>query len=291
MITPQIVSLIKMAIQEDLPGEDITTKSLFVEDYDVYAEIVAKEYGVLAGIDVACEVFKQIDSDLIVDKLLCDGSELIPFDPNVQDSRSILIKLTGSLFSILAAERVSLNFLQHLSGIATETARYVKEIEGYKTKILDTRKTLPGFRMLEKYAVRVAGGVNHRFDLTESVLIKDNHILAGEINNIRLGELVQNAIKNNNSSTKIEVEVENLDQAKVALKNGAIYLLLDNMEVSLIKNIVDLSKGKAVLEVSGGVKIQNLQDIAKTGVDFISVGAITHSARFMDLSLEILKKA
>ena len=288
MITSQILSLIKMAITEDLPGEDITTRSLFRSDSFVQAEIVAKEPGVLAGIDVACEVFKQIDPNLTVEKLLSDGTKLVPFNPKIRDKKSVLIKLKGSLFSILASERVALNFLQHLSGIATETYRYVREIEGYKTKIMDTRKTLPGYRVLEKYAVRVAGGVNHRFDLTEAVLIKDNHILAGKKNHFQLGELVANAIKNNDSSIKVEVEVENLEQAKEALDNGAVYLLLDNMEVPLIERIVNLANGKAVLEVSGGVKIHNLQDIAKTGVDFISVGAITHSTRFLDLSLEII---
>ena len=169
-----------MAITEDLPGEDITTRSLFRSDSFVQAEIVAKEPGVLAGIDVACEVFKQIDPNLTVEKLLSDGTKLVPFNPKIRDKKSVLIKLKGSLFSILASERVALNFLQHLSGVATETYRYVREIEGYKTKIMDTRKTLPGYRVLEKYAVRVAGGVNHRFDLTESVLIKDNHISAGK---------------------------------------------------------------------------------------------------------------
>ena len=288
MITSQILSLIKMAITEDLPGEDITTRSLFASDCFVQAEIVAKESGVLAGIDVAFGVFKKIEPNLTVEKLLSDGTELVPLNSKIRDKKSVLIKLKGSLFSILASERVALNFLQHLSGVSTETYRYVQEIEGYKTKIMDTRKTLPGYRVLEKYAVRVAGGVNHRFDLTESVLIKDNHISAGKKNHFQLGELVANAIKNNDSSIKVEVEVENLEQAKEALDNGAVYLLLDNMEVPLIERIVNLANGKAVLEVSGGVKIHNLQDIAKTGVDFISVGAITHSTRFLDLSLEII---
>jgi len=288
MITTQILTLINMAINEDLPGQDITTRSLFGTDCSVEAEIVAKDSGILAGIDVACEVFKQIDRNLIVEKLLSDGSELVQFNSDIRNKKSILIKLHGSLFSILASERVALNFLQHLSGVATETYRYVQEIKGYKTKIMDTRKTLPGYRVLEKHAVNVAGGVNHRFDLTESVLIKDNHIAAGIKNNFKLGKLVTNAIENNDSSIKIEVEVENLEQAKEALDNGAIYLLLDNMEISLIESIVNLANGRAVLEVSGGVRIQNLKNIAKTGVDFISVGAITHSSRFLDLSLEIV---
>lgn len=270
-----IKTFIANALSEDIGPGDITTKALLPSTIRGKAEIIAKERLVLAGTDVAAEVFRQIDSDTSFIANYTDGNEL--------SKGTAIATISGQLASILTAERVALNLLQRLSGIATLTREYVKKIEGTKARIVDTRKTTPGLRALEKYAVRVGGGKNHRFGLFDGILIKDNHIAAvGSI-----GEAIKRAKEKAPHTLKIEVETENIEQVKEALAAGSDIIMLDNMDTKTMKEAVKLIKGKAMVEASGGINLTNVRKVAGTGVDFISVGAITHSARAMDISMEI----
>ena len=230
---------------------------------------------------MACEVFKVLDSGIRFNKFLSDGDK---FKPGVK-----LLEMHGSLRTILTGERVALNFLTHLSGIATLASHFVEKVRGTKAKILDTRKTIPGLRELAKHAVKMGGGVNHRFGLYDAVLIKDNHIAsAGGIR--EAVERVKESSICPSSSSFIEVEVENLAQLKEALSCDVDRIMLDNMNIEDIKKAVEITDGRAELEVSGGVNLDSVRKIAETGVDYISVGSITHSAKAVDMSLEILKQ-
>lgn len=270
-----IKDLIAKALIEDIGPGDITTETLIPTDVSGKAEIIAKESLILAGIDVASKVFHQIDSDMSFVGNHSDGQEL--------PSGTVIATISGSLVSLLTAERVALNLLQRLSGIATLTREYVKKIEGTKARILDTRKTTPGLRGLEKYAVRAGGGKNHRFGLFDGILIKDNHIAAvGSIN-----EAVKRARIKAPHTLKIEVETENIEQVREAISAGADIIMLDNMGIETMEEAVKLINGKALIEASGGINLNNVRQVAETGVDFISVGALTHSARAMDISMEI----
>jgi nicotinate-nucleotide pyrophosphorylase (carboxylating) len=199
----------------------------------------------------------------------------------------VVATIEGRAASILKAERVALNFLQHLSGIATETARYVEAVRGTKAVITDTRKTIPGLRLLEKYAVRVGGGRNHRLNLSDGVLIKDNHLVVLRSAGVGLGEAVKMARRRAPRAVKIEVEVESLKQAREALSAGADIIMLDNMRLKDMRKVVELAKRKALLEASGGVNSNNVRSVAEVGVDLISIGALTHSSRALDISLEL----
>jgi len=273
----QVEQIIATALSEDLVSGDITTAALIPLDLEGRASILVKADGVSAGIEVAQAVFKVVDSALTVDLLIQDGARIRCGDA--------IATISGKVASILQAERTALNFLCHLSGIATETARYVEAVSGLKAKITDTRKTTPGMRMLEKYAVRMGGGRSHRLHLGDWVLIKDNHWVALR----SLGMGVKEAIElvHQSSSLKVEIEVGNIGEAVEALDAGADIVMLDNMAVGEMKKVVELARGRTVIEASGGITLDNVRQVAEAGVDLISIGAITHSAKALDLSLEL----
>jgi nicotinate-nucleotide pyrophosphorylase (carboxylating) len=275
----QIEKIIDSALGEDISSGDITTELLIPVELRGRASIVVKDEGVLAGIEVAAVVFRRVDPQLEFRGLVSDGSKVHPGD--------VAAAVEGSAASILKGERTALNFLQHLSGIATETARYVDAISGLKAHIMDTRKTIPGLRPLEKYAVRVGGGYNHRQSLGDGILIKDNHLAALHSQGTGLGGAVEKARRNAPRTLKVEIEVQNIDQARQALDAGADIIMLDNMNVDDIRRVVELCHGRALLEASGGITLENVRAVAETGVDLISVGALTHSAKALDISLEL----
>ncbi|HUV04622.1 MAG TPA: carboxylating nicotinate-nucleotide diphosphorylase [Armatimonadota bacterium] len=278
---PEVKEIIRRALDEDIGSGDITTSLTVPPESVCRAKIVAKEEGVIAGLDVAALVFAQVaerysDKEPVFRSEVADGAPVRPGD--------VAAEITGSTAVILTGERTALNFLQRMSGIATKTAGLVELVKHTVAKVTDTRKTTPGLRILEKYAVRVGGGRNHRFGLYDAVLIKDNHIrAAGSIT-----EAVRAAKSGAPHGIKIEVEADTIEQVKLALDAGAEMILLDNMDLATLRQAVALCKGKAVTEGSGGVTEQNIAAIAETGVDLISVGALTHSAKALDLSLEIV---
>jgi nicotinate-nucleotide pyrophosphorylase (carboxylating) len=272
----QVDQIIENALREDVGEGDITTNLLFSEGVQSKAAILAKEEGILAGLLIAERVFRKLDKDIGWNEKKKDGDRV---EPN-----QILVEISGSQRAILTCERLALNFIQRLSGIATLTSKYVKAVEGLSVKILDTRKTVPGLRILDKYAVFIGGGVNHRFGLYDGVLIKDNHIkFAGCISRaVRI--IRERAAK----GIKIEVETSTLDEVKEAFEAGADIIMVDNMTVDKIKKAVELIKGRALIEASGGVTLENIRRIAETGVDFISVGSLTHSPRALDIALYVV---
>jgi len=269
---------VAQALKEDLGQGDVTTDALIPSALTARALILVKASGVLAGIEVAEMVFRQVDPSLIFERLAQDGTRV--------QAGSVVGVVTGKAASILKAERVALNFLQRLSGIATETAKYVAAVAGTGAKILDTRKTTPGLRLLEKYAVRVGGGQNHRQNLGDGVLIKDNHLAALRSGGVGLGEAIKRARAGVPHDLKIEVEVDTVEQAQIALGAGADIVLLDNMGISDMRRVVKLAQGHALTEASGGITLDNVRAVAETGVDFISIGALTHSVKAMDISIE-----
>jgi nicotinate-nucleotide pyrophosphorylase (carboxylating) len=268
--------LIDRALQEDIGAGDITTNSIVPPDHVVTAFIRPGEAGVMAGLPVAQAVFCRLNPD-------------IRFYPRVRDGERIergqlLASVEGDGRAVLTGERVALNFMQHLSGIATYTAFLVQMVEKHKAKIVDTRKTTPGLRALEKYAVRAGGGNNHRFSLYDAVLIKDNHLqVAGST--CRAVQLVRAAVP---FVMKIEVEVEDLAGVEEALLAGVDIIMLDNMPVEIMRRAVEMVAGRALLEASGGINEQNIVTVAQTGVDFISIGSLTQSARALDIGLELV---
>ncbi|MEO0083281.1 MAG: carboxylating nicotinate-nucleotide diphosphorylase [candidate division WOR-3 bacterium] len=273
----KIKDIIKKALAEDVGRGDITTKLIVSKDSFSEAQIVAKQAGILAGSKIVQEVFKMLSPKIKIRFNLKEGEKF--------QSGDIIAELEGPTRAILTGERTALNFLCRLSGIATLTRRFVEKIAGTNAIILDTRKTTPNLRILEKYAVRIGGGQNHRFGLFDMILIKDNHIVAA-------GSLI-NATKTaqlkNKARLPIEVECKNISEVKQALSLNVPWIMLDNMNLKQIKQAVRLCQGKSKLEVSGGVNLKNVQKIAETGVNYISVGAITHSAPHIDISLEIKK--
>lgn len=273
----RIQDIIETALAEDIGSGDVTTMAIADKNDEGDAEIIAKENLVVAGILIAEAVFKTIDAKIEFTALVEDGD-------NVKKGATITT-VSGRISAILTGERVALNFLQRLSGIATLTSRFVNNVKGFKVKILDTRKTTPGLRVLEKYAVRMGGAFNHRFGLCDGILIKDNHIAAvGSV-----AEAVFRARENTPKNLLVEVEVKNLDEVKEAVLAGADVIMLDNMKPSLMKQAVKIIGKTALIEASGGVNLKNVRAIAETGVDFISVGALTHSARAMDISMEMVR--
>ena len=282
----EIDEVVRNALLEDRADADITTETLVPADLQGTACIIAKAEGVLAGVEVAEAVFRAIDPDLDFKRTLSDGSRLRVAGSS--EGSDAIAELSGSVASILRGERVALNFLQHLSGIATETDRYVREVEGYHAVILDTRKTAPGLRSLQKYAVAVGGGANHRRDLSDGVLIKDNHLAAGRLSELSLGGVIRRMRESAPSAWEIEVEVETLDQLLEAVEAGADIVMLDNMSPSEMAEAVRIVDGRALTEASGGITLDNVREVAATGVDRISVGALTHSVTGLDISLELL---
>jgi len=270
-----LLKIVKSALEEDIGKGDITTKFSVSPDINALGIIVAKEKGILAGTQVTKEVFWVVDKNTKSTFQKADGDKFI--------SGEIIADIRGKAPSLLSAERVALNFLQRMSGIATLTARYVKKIKGTKAKILDTRKTTPNLRLLEKYAVSAGGGFNHRMGLYDQILIKDNHINLG--NGIRN---VLNKIKDVNSGRLfVEIEVKNIRQLRQALRFNVDRIMLDNMSIEEIGDAVKIVNGRCELEVSGNISLQNIREIAEAGVDYISVGSLTHSYNSIDLCMRI----
>jgi len=269
----ELESLIGRCLNEDVGAGDLTTESIVSPEATAEAVIIAREEGVIAGLPVAEAVFHRMDPAIVFQSLARDGDRV--------QRDQVLVEISGRARPILTAERLALNFLQRLSGIATRTARLVELAAGQKAVIVDTRKTTPGLRVLEKYAVRVGGGRNHRFGLYDAVLVKENHIkMAGSIT-----AAVELAGRGAPHMIKIEVEVEDLAGVQEALDAGADIIMLDNMEVADMKRAVELVKGRVLLEASGGITEENIRAVASTGVDFISVGALTHSVKSLDISM------
>jgi len=264
--------IVAKTLLEDIGSGDLTTNSIFSNEKGE-AFIIAKERGVLAGLSVAAEVFAQIDKEIEFVALLKDGDSV-----EVKDK---IAQITGKVAAILTAERVALNFLQRMSGIATETKKATELIRHTRAKVVDTRKTTPGLRILEKYSVRVGGGFNHRFNLSDMVLIKDNHIK-------RVGSLTEAVLRarsNTGFTTKIEVETASIEQVKEALDCGVDIIMLDNMSISNMTEAVRLAAGNALIEASGGITYDRLLEVANTGVDIISLGYLTSSITVLDMSL------
>ena len=267
---------VSRAIEEDVGRGDITTEALIPEGTQGRAWIEAREPFVMAGLDVAGLAFMVVRIDAVsFEKVVEDGAEVGPGD--------VLASLNGDLSTILTAERVALNLLARLSGIATLTARFAAAIEGTSAQIVDTRKTTPGLRKLEKYAVAVGGGINHRMGLDDAFLIKDNHIKAAG----GITEAIDRARNAAQNHLVVEVEVSDLDELDEAIQAGAKMILLDNMDPATVRAAVERSAGRATLEASGGVTLDNVRELAETGVDRISVGALTHSATSVDVALEV----
>ena len=269
---------IKNAIAEDVGDGDHTSLSTIPQGTQGKAKLIVKEDGILAGVELALEIFNQIDPSLKVETFLQDGQHV--------NTGDIAFNVYGSTHAILLAERLVLNCMQRMSGIATKTNRIVKSLAGFKTKVLDTRKTTPGLRYLEKWAVRIGGGVNHRIGLYDMILIKDNHVdYAGGISNAI--HQANAYLKNTGKQLQIEIEVRNIDELQQVLAIGNVNrIMLDNFELPLLKQAVDLIDGRFLTEASGGIVEENVRDYAACGVDYISMGALTHSVKSLDLSLK-----
>jgi len=278
-MTREVTDLIDRALGEDLSVGDPTTDILIPPDLTGKAALVSREPGVLAGAEVGLAVFRRVDGELVTSALLEDGAEI--------GAGARIGTVEGRVASILKAERTAVNFVQRLSGIATETSRFVAAVDGSRARIVDTRKTTPGLRLLEKYAVRAGGGENHRQNLGDGILIKDNHIAALADRGLSLGDVVREAVRKAPHAVTVEVEVEDLEQLGQALEAGAEIVLLDNMDIELMIQAVALARGRALTEASGGITLDNVREVAATGVDIISVGALTHSARALNISLDM----
>ncbi len=271
-----IDKIIDSALEEDLGPGDITTAALVDLSVKGEARLIAKEEIILAGIEVFSRVFSRLDPEIVVETKYRDGEA-------VSNGEDIGI-VKGSMRGILSGERTALNFLQRLSGIATLTRKYVERTDSSKVRVIDTRKTTPGLRILEKYAVRRGGGFNHRFGLFDGILIKDNHIaVAGSIAKAlaRIKGRVPHTLR-------IEVEVEDIKGVEEAIGAGADAILLDNMSLKEMREAVSIAGGRVLLEASGGITLESIEEVSKTGIDLISVGAITHSARSVNISLEVI---
>ena len=275
-MTLEIDTIIEAALKEDMPDGDVTSESLVPPESVSKAILLVKEDGILAGIDVAARVFWKIDPHVVFGKNVEDGSSIRAGDT--------LARIEGPSISLLKGERTALNFLQRMSGIATLTQKFVKSLERSQTQILDTRKTTPSLRSLEKYAVKMGGGTNHRLNLSDMVLIKDNHLkIVGNIS-----DAVKKARENVGPDVKIEIETTTLEEVKEAVRSGADMIMLDNMSPKRMREVVEWVDGKVPLEASGNVKLSTIKEIASSGVDFISVGGLTHSYQSLDISMEFL---
>ena len=266
--------LVRSALAEDVGSGDVTTMSLIAQGSFASGVIVAKEPLVVAGVDLAIASFRELEKSIDFSVEVLDGQDGDFFQP--------LIRIHGPARALLTAERTALNFVQRLSGIATLTAKFVQQVSGTNTKILDTRKTVPGWRILEKYAVACGGGINHRFGLYDQVMIKDNHLVA-------VGGNIKKAVKcarENYPKLKIEVEADTVEQAKTAAEAGADIILLDNMSCEELIQSIELISGRSKTEASGGITMDTVREIAETGVDYISIGALTHSAPAVDIGFD-----
>ncbi|MFH1382859.1 MAG: carboxylating nicotinate-nucleotide diphosphorylase [Chloroflexota bacterium] len=275
----ELNNIVDLALKEDLSHGDITSDILIPQELEGKAVLMVKARGVLAGNEVASKVFRRFDPTLKYELLVKDGAKLKPGD--------IIATISGKIISIVKAERVAVNFLQKLSGIASATAQYVARTRGFSVKVTDMRKTTPGLRVLEKYAVRMGGGYSHRVDLGDGVLIKDNHLVALRALGMDLKEIVTKAKEKTPSGLKVEVEVTTVREAIEAAEAGADIIMLDNMSLEDMRRAVDSLKGKVIFEASGGINLGTVRQVAMTGVDIISVGALTHSVKALDISLEL----
>jgi nicotinate-nucleotide pyrophosphorylase (carboxylating) len=265
--------IIENALEEDIHTGDITTMAVVLEGRNARAILKAKESMLLAGIKVAARVFHHLDEKIVFTHFFDDGSRI--------DKDDIIAEIQGEASLLLQGERVALNLLQRMCGVATITDRYVEAVRGTGARVVDTRKTTPGLRVLEKYSVRVGGGMNHRTGLYDGILIKENHIAAAG----GITEAVRRARSYIPHTLKIEIETETLEQVSEALVAGADIIMLDNMDIPAMREAVEKINGKALVEASGGVNLDSIRGIAETGVDIISVGALTHSARAVDISM------
>lgn len=272
----QADQLIRMALQEDITSEDVSTNAVMPTEVKGTVDLIAKEDGIIAGLDVYARVFQMLDEKTEIDFKCKDGDEV--------KKGELMATLTGDIRVLLSGERVALNYLQRMSGIATYTSQVAKLLEGSKVTLLDTRKTTPNCRVFEKYAVRVGGGCNHRYNLSDGVLLKDNHIgAAGSITKaITMAKEYAPFVR------KIEIEVETLEQVKEAVEAGADIIMLDNMTPEVMKQAVELIDGRAQTECSGNITKENIARIREIGVDFVSSGALTHSAPILDISMKNL---
>ena len=276
---PSTLALIRAAILEDLGSGDVTSEFFIPADAESRANLVARERGVMSGTEVALAVFREIDPTMKVTALVTDGT--------LFEKGTVLMEITGPTRSVLSAERTALNFLQRLCGVATQTRRYVDAVKPHPVKVLDTRKTTPGWRLLEKGAVRDGGGTNHRIGLYDQVMVKDNHLVASS----GMDELQAaiDRVKAAHPGIKVQLEVDSLEQMSRFLNlRGVDMILLDNMAPALLRDAVKLNAGRVFLEASGGITLETIADVAATGVDAISVGALTHSARALDLALDFI---
>jgi len=280
-LTPeeQIDKIVELALAEDLGQGDVTSETLIPLDLVGKAYILVKEEGVIAGLEVAEKVFRHVDPTLKVEILIKDGAKVKAGD--------ITANVSGAVISILEAERTAINFVQKLSGVATATSKYVARVQGLKSNIVDTRKTTPGMRLLEKYAVRMGGGKNHRLHLGDGILIKDNHLVALRAMGLSLKEIVAKAKKNAPKGIRVEVEATSLQEALDAAGAGADMILLDNMPPEEMKRVVSMLPRHVKTEASGGITLENVRAAALSGVDVISVGALTHSTKALNVSLEL----
>lgn len=270
-----IDDIITNALKEDFPGGDITTESIILDDEVSNASFLMKENGIVAGIDVCKRVFELLDKEVLFEKEVEDGT--------YAEKGTIIAQVSGRTKTLLMAERTALNIIQRMSGIATAANEYCQAVKNYNVSIVDTRKTVPGLRYLDKYAVRMGGGRNHRYCLSDGVLIKDNHIAAaGGITNA-----IDKVRKRVPHTMKIEVEVSNLDQVNEALECKADIIMLDNMDYGTMKKAVSIINRRALVEASGNITLDRVVNIAETGVDIISVGALTHSVKGLDISMKI----
>ncbi|WP_175985858.1 carboxylating nicotinate-nucleotide diphosphorylase [Microbacterium tenebrionis] len=280
MLTPATLTrVVGAALDEDAPWGDLTSTTLLPADAEAVADLTAREPGVFSGGDVFAAAFSLTDPSLTVDVHVGDGDEFAPGD--------VLATVTGSARSILTAERVALNFTQRMSGIATLTSQYVRAIEGTSARIADTRKTTPGLRAFERHAVASGGGRNHRFSLSDAVMAKDNHLAVLQSAGGDVAEALRNALAQLPHTTHVVIEVDRLDQIETVLAGGAHTVLLDNFSLDDLRAGVALIGDRATIEASGGVDLETVRAIAETGVDVISVGALTHSARALDLGLDV----
>lgn len=279
LTSTQINRIVDLSLSEDLSHGDVTSEALIPRKLEGQATILVKADGVLAGLEVARRVFQRVDPSLKVERLIKDGTKVKRGD--------IAATVSGRVISILNAERVALNFLQRLSGIASLTDQYVAEVRGTKARITDTRKTTPGLRLLEKYAVRMGGGHNHRFHLGDGVLIKDNHLAVLRARGMSLKKIVAQAKQKAPKGLMVEVEVSSASDAQAAAKAGADIIMLDNMNPDEMRRAVDLLPKEVKTEASGGISLTNVRAAALAGVDIISIGALTHSPRALDISLEL----
>jgi nicotinate-nucleotide pyrophosphorylase (carboxylating) len=274
----QVDDIIELALAEDLGEGDATSQALIPPDLQGKASIIIVENGVLAGGVIMSRVFNKVDPSLKFTQYIDDGTKV--------KSGDIVGTVSGSMLSILKAERVALNLLQRLSGVATETARYIAEIRGCKGKIYDTRKTTPGMRLLEKYAVKMGGGENHRMHLGDAVLIKDNHIAALRAEGLSLSDIIARAKRNSRKGITIEIEVTTAEEAAEAAEAGVDIIMLDNMSPEEMKKVVDSMPAGIRTEASGNITLKNVKEAALSGVDIISIGALTHSYKSLDIRIE-----